>query len=287
MADLRRRFLRLAIVAYVLGCLDLGSPALGEGQLDAVRQDVRTADSSASPSEPPHHGDGPCGPVDEGLDFASATGLGYLAGAVVTSPFWVPHQMLGDDLSTSFSFARFPYADGTGYATRGDPSGARFWSAQFAADYATTFNDLDSIGGRFVLNTSSRFGFDGSGKHFEEHLSGGRHDALWLGDANLVYCFAQNGQMQWRTGLGVNWLDDARRADVGFNFTYGFDWFPRRPWVVSTEIDWGSLGRSSLFHFRSTVGVIYNRFEAYTGYEYYDFDRVQTNALIGGVRVWF
>ena len=58
-------------------------------------------------------------------------------------------------------------------------------------------------------------------------------------DANLVFCFARNEQMQWQSG------------------------------------------------FRGTAGVLVNRLEAYTGYEYYDFDRVHSNALIAGVRVWF
>ena len=160
------------------------------------------------------------------------------------------------------------------------------WAGQFSTDYATGLNDLESVGGRLVLSTASRFGVEASARYFQERLPGDKHDALWLGDGNLVFCFARNEQMQWRTGLGLNWLSDPQQTDVGFNFTYGFDWFPRKPWVASAEIDWGNLGRSGLFHFRGTVGVLVNRFEAYTGYEYYDFDRVHSNALIGGVRVW-
>ena len=194
---------------------------------------------------------------------------------------------MGDDFSVSRSFARFPYDNVPGYMTLDGLENTRPWAAQFSTDYATGFNDLESVGGHLVLSTASRFGVDASARYFQERLPGDKHDALWLGDGNLVFCFARNEQMQWRTGLGLNWLSDPQQTDVGFNFTYGFDWFPRKPWVASAEIDWGNLGRSGLFHFRGTVGVLVNRFEAYTGYEYYDFDRVHTNALIGGVRVWF
>ncbi len=93
--------------------------------------------------------------------------------------------------------------------------------------------------------------------------------------------------MQWRAGLGFNWLDDEQATDFGFNFTYGVDVFPVRPLVLSAELDWGTLGSADLFHFRTTAGMIVWHVEVYTGYEYRDIDRTQTSALIGGVRVWF
>ena len=74
---------------------------------------------------------------------------------------------------------------------------------------------------------------------------------------------------------------------MGFNFTYGGDFFPRKPWVLSTAIDWGTLGHAGLFRFRTTAGVIWNRFESYVGYEYLDIGTTQGNFAIGGVRVWF
>jgi hypothetical protein len=48
----------------------------------------------------------------------------------------------------------------------------------------------------------------------------------------------------FRTGLGFNWLDDPIDTNFGFNFTYGADLFPRRPWVLSATIDWGTLGEA-------------------------------------------
>ena len=44
---------------------------------------------------------------------------------------------------------------------------------------------------------------------------------------------------------------------------------------------------TDLFRFQTSAGVILNRLETYVGYEYYDIDRTQTNALIAGVGVWF
>jgi hypothetical protein len=288
--------LLVTIVACALaGCFLAVAPIFAQGQLETLRQDVRTADAgqSAAPESPPPRENRGCDSsrpwhdCDHGDDGNLAIGAFWLGAATVTSPFWAPYAALGDDFSMSRSFARFPYDDVPGYMTLDGMEHSRPWAAQFSTDYATGFNDLDSVGGHLVLSTASRFGVDMSARDFQERMPGNARDNLWLGDGNFVFCFARNEQMQWRTGMGINWLNDPRQTDVGFNFTYGFDWFPRKPWGVSTEIDWGNLGRSGLFHFRGTVGVLVNRFEAYTGYEYFDFDRVHTNALIGGVRVWF
>ena len=167
-----------------------------------------------------------------------------------------------------------------------DPS-VRRWGAHVRADYADEFADLTGVGGQFILETTSRWGFDASYQYLGERLPGGGFDHLSLGDGNVVYRFAQSPRAQMRMGIGVNWLDDATRTDCGFNFTYGGDFFPRKPWVVSAAIDWGTLGHAGLFRFRTTVGVVVNRFETYVGYEYLDIGSTQGNFLIGGVGVWF
>ena len=295
-SSLGKRFLRIlnagCMIGGLIGFLLAGHPVFGQGTIERIRQDVRNYgndDSSSSPASEtddsgghshPHSGNDDCDDSD-GLCCEAVFKLSFFA---ITSPFWAPIAILEDDYSVARSFGRYPYEDRLGYMTLDSD---KRWAAQFSADYATEFNDLDFIGGRLLVETASRWGLDTEMKYLQERLPRGARDSLWLGDCNLTYRFAQNENMQWRTGLGVNWMDDPRQTDYGFNFTYGFDWFPRRPWVASMTIDWGTLGHAGLFHFRGTVGAMFNRIEAYTGYEYYDFNHVQTNALIGGVRIWF
>ena len=128
---------------------------------------------------------------------------------------------------------------------------------------------------------------DSSFQYLRERLPSGDYDHLTLGDCNVVYRFAQHPNAQMRMGIGANWLKDNTRTDLGFNSTYGGDFFPRKPWVISAAIDWGTLGHARLFRFRTTAGVIVNRFETYAGYEYLDIGTTQSNALIAGVRIWF
>ena len=167
-----------------------------------------------------------------------------------------------------------------------DPT-ARRWGGQFQADYADEFDALTGIGGQLILESTLRFGFDASAQYLRQRMPDGDYDHLTIGDCNLIYRFAQCPQAQMRVGLGANWLNDSKQTDLGFNFTYGGDFFPQKPWVLSSAIDWGTLGHAGLFRFRTTAGVIFNRFESYVGYEYLDIGTTQGNFLIGGLRVWF
>jgi len=94
---------------------------------------------------------------------------------------------------------------------------------QFRADYADEFDALTGIGGELILESTSRWGIDASAQYLRERLPGDGYDHLTIGDCNLVYRFAQGPQAQMRVGLGANWLNDATRTDLGFNFTYGGD----------------------------------------------------------------
>jgi hypothetical protein len=215
--------------------------------------------------------------------------------------------LLENDVISYDYFPRFPYDRVRGYMmsspcecleqdpacevdplrSEGWPTRPRTWAARLHVEYADEFNDVERVGGHLLLETRSRFGLDTETSYLEEKLPGGAQDELWLGDCNVVFRFAQGERAQFRTGLGFNYLDDPLDTNFGFNFTYGADFFPRKPWVVSATIDWGTLGEAELFRARTTGGVVVYGVEVYTGYEYLDIDATQMNGVLGGVRIWF
>jgi hypothetical protein len=138
-----------------------------------------------------------------------------------------------------------------------------------------------------LIDTAWRIGFDTSFDRREEELSSTAEDELWTGDMNLLIRFAQNELIQVRAGVGANWLADDTGDDWGFNFTYGGDVMPLRPFILSGEIDWGRLGEAGLFHGRGTVGVEYRHVEVYTGYDYFDVGGTQIHGWVAGTRLWF
>ncbi len=62
-------------------------------------------------------------------------------------------------------------------------------------------------------------------------------------------------------------MNHPTQTDLGFNFTYGADFFPAKPWVFSAVLDAGTHRQAGLFRFRSTAGVVYRSVELYSGYE--------------------
>jgi len=297
--------------------LDAWSPlSADQGELDSIRQDVRTPPPpSDSPPPSKHYEDG------ESPETKDAVGQLWLlpeAACVlaVTSPLWVPIAALHDNYGPPVAFARFPYDNVEGYLLVGPapvdlkdladqpanadtsssaaekesavlaPEGSCF-AGRLSLDYADNLDRLGQTGGDLLLSTAWRFGMDTQWHYFNEQLPGRASDHLWIGDWNLVFRFAQSEHVEFRTGFGFNWLNDPLDTNFGFNWTYGADFFPIKPWVFSTSIDLGRLGDAGLFHGRATVGVILDRFEVYTGYDYYDIGHVDISSLVGGVRVWF
>jgi hypothetical protein len=196
---------------------------------------------------------------------------------------------MGDALDVPGYFQRYPHFEVPGFMMI-EPevhSEPWTWSLRARAEWADDFNDVDRLGGHVLLSTTSRWGIESEFYRYRENVAGGGHDHLWAGDMNLLYRFAQSERVQMRVGLGCNWLHDDADTDFGFNLTYGGDWFPFKPWVVSATLDWGWLHHASLFHFRTTVGVVVWGAEVYTGYDYYDVGNTQINGLVGGVRLWF
>jgi hypothetical protein len=299
-----RRLVCTEVVLAVCACqVATLFPAPANAQiLDQLRDDVRTPGpkfdrDDRDSSKRRHREYDDCCEDDDGYD-----GLTELAAWVtlytVTSPIWIPRSVVNDESLMPGYYARYPYwHDLPGYMATSPEDMAQLnpslaeehydWLLRTRVEYAASFNDLSRIGGQVLLDTASRWGLDTEFDYLHEDRNGGREDSLWLGDANVVFRFAQSPKLQMRTGLGLNWLSDQQDTDFGFNFTYGGDLFIANPWIMSAEIDWGWLGHAGLFRGRTTLGVQFHRLEVYTGYEYLDVGRTQINSLISGIRLWY
>ena len=294
---------RAHLIAMTMAICLLGVARLHgqDGTLQAIRDDVRQGradgvDPGAPVNPAPPRQENPRRPDansagDRWVDDTESTLFTWgacAAGMTVTSPLWVPMAVLQDDLSRVGHFAGFPYDHDPGYIVDSSTAGcACNWAGRFDVEYVASFDAVDKVGGHLLLETTSRFGLELRGQYLQERLRTGAQDQLWLGDCNLTFRFAQSNWAQFRTGLGLNWLADNVATDVGFNFLYGTDLFPRKPWVLSATLDAGTLGHAALFRFQATAGAMINRFEFYTGYEYADIERTHWNGLIGGIRLWF
>lgn len=286
-------------LALLGGLIASGETSAASG-LAGLRDDVRTKSPSAksddaAPSKKKH--ERKSGSFwqfltdDDDDDDDNADLTGFVAGIsliAVSSPFWVPRGAMQDEQWEEGFFTRYPYYDNAVMITEPGPESEQHaWLARVRAEYATGFDGMSRLGGQVLLDTWTRFGIDTEFDYREQDLGGGAYDGLWTGDCNALVRFAQSERAQMRAGVGFNWLSDQLSNDFGINFTYGGDFFPVDPWVISADIDWGRLGQTSLFHGRITAGVQWRGIEVFTGYDYYDVGRTGIGGLVSGLRVWY
>ena len=283
----------------------LAAPAAAEqGTLQDVRSDVRDGPPAAPPSPPPSGTDAsrpqPTTRVDEQQHWQDMFPVQAAEGGIVlvtlygaflgvTSPAWGPVIWLHEDnIVDPGYFISYPYSDAETYIKESDCGPDRKpFAVRLDVEYMETFDRLDNLGAHLFVETAVRTAIGASWYNFEERDDNGRRDSLNVGNCNLMYRFAQGDFGEFRTGLGMNWLNDSAATNLGFNFTYAADIYPCKPWVLSAELNWGTLGKAELFTFRSTAGVIFHHVETYAGYEYTDIGREHWSGLIAGLRFWF
>ena len=211
---------------------------------------------------------------------------GQLVFTTLSAPFSLPAMLVGDNYDHFTEFPDYPYAD--------DAPGSVLINSEFQGkkqSYSGTLqtfaipgsSDLDRFGARLLLENADRIGIDTETDYWlQTHRQGGP-DHAWLGDFNLVYRFAESEHVQWRAGVGFNWLSDQTQPEFGVNFTYGFDWFPCRPWTISSVIDWGTIGGSTMFHNRTSVGVRLGPAELFAGYDYFQLGTANFHGPVAGL----
>jgi hypothetical protein len=216
-----------------------------------------------------------------GNSLVAQTGL-----MVLGSPFMIPSLLIGDNHDHFTEFPDYPYADGVPGSIlidsefKGTTQSVKGTVQTFAIPGSS---DLDRFGGRLLLENADRIGIDTETDYWLQTHRHGGPDHAWNGDFNVVYRFAESRTMEWRAGVGFNWLVDQTDPAFGVNFTYGIDWYPRKPWTVSSVIDWGMIGNSTLFHNRTTAGVMVGRTELYAGYDYFQLGTANFHGPVAGI----
>jgi hypothetical protein len=185
-------------------------------------------------------------------------------------------------------FAPYPYAGGCdGLMVSESPGFGKNWSGRGGFELGSDFDGFDRSAASFLVEGTSGLGLDFNWNSYTEELPGGGHDELHVGKLDLMYRIAESDRTVVRVGLGAAWLGDRDDTDWGVNFTLQADLAPADPFVVSGELDLGTLGDAQHLHAAGTVGVMLNRCEVYGGYDYRRIGDVELEGPMIGLRVWF
>lgn len=196
-------------------------------------------------------------------------------------------------------FLLYPYADNwpgamwsEDYEVWDDPDmeparpSIKGWAGRFSLDECNDFNGLNQFNASLLLETSHGLGIDTSWTHLDERLSGRGHDQMLLGDLNLTLGL-QARYIQVRLGAGGRLATDHRQTHGGANLTMGLDIYPCKPAILSSRVDFGTLGEAKVFHARSTFGLIWKRWELFAGYDFLSIGSVDLQGPVAGIRIWF
>lgn len=284
-----KRVLALVLFAVV-------SPVQGQDvQLVQARQDVRsprteTAEQRKDQSTPKSSTEDPFAPTTDSFE-----GMAVLL--LVTAPFTVPPFFLNDNYSSKGVFLSYPYAEKWDGVMQMEPglekegktpdTWSRLMSLRVAAENGNDFTGLNRVGLVFLADTMTRLGIGGSVNFYEEKRDNLPPDQLTIGDVNVLFRFAQSQHWQWRTGLGFRWMHDHTQTDYGFNFVYGFEWFPHEPLTLGMQFEAGTLGNTGVIRCTSRMGFNWKHAEIYAGYDYLQIGGTELHGPMIGLRLWY
>ena len=153
-------------------------------------------------------------------------------------------------------------------------------------DYSEDYGDEIRIHGQLMTQLTGQLGLDAEATWYDKNRNSDVTGELWTGDANLVYKLDVS-RVALRFGGGAAYTLEDGNADVGYNLTYGTDFYIRRPFLVSGEIDWGQISQDQLFHWRVTVGFVYGSLEIFGGYDSYELGEFEIDGPVAGLGIVF
>jgi hypothetical protein len=270
------------LVAFATAlCVGFMPTPVFAGKLDKVAKEIRSGSSSASNDN------------DYDYNFFDSDDDDYSESVVdiILFPWRLPYALIDDGRHGNLGFAAYPYAgDADGYLRTVDKRTSSFadrLAFRVCGDASYQLDGLwrGAIGARILLPL--RLELDSEWRLYRENNRGEIPDSAVIGNAHLAYRFAQNAYLQFRTGVGYQqWIDD-EGSEYGIDFTYGFDAFPGRPWIISVDAGMGSLGAAFVARVRATVGVNIDAVEFFAGYEHIDVNGIALSGPLLGARTWF
>lgn len=121
------------------------------------------------------------------------------------------------------------------------------------------------FGLRARVQFPSRMQLESDWSLFREHDRDGV-DQVYLGRELVAVRFAESPGLQFHSGIGAQHFCDRLGCEHGVDVTWGFEAFPRRPWVFGFEGSLGNLGRAFAPGIRARLGVFVGPVEASLGW---------------------
>lgn len=270
--------------------LFLLTPALmAEDTLDKAKQELHAPKKEAKPRTDTHSGGNSQLPDDvedatESVIGAVFVGIGIGIGYGVYACFLWPNEP-----TALMGVNDYPYVDDWRgwYAPFGNQlHPGKIVGGEVSAEGGWIEDDLQRycVGGRVVFSAVQ---LRSEWSRYIEERDDGSHNTLNVGtiDAELGITFGPYGRLG--LGAGATITHDSIGTEVGPCVAVGLDAFPIRPVVLHGVLTYGNVNDTKILTMRATLGVIWNRYEIYGGWQSTSIGSVDLDGPTAGVRVWF
>ncbi len=264
------------------------------GQLKRARDEVRPAGSSSKSSGNSSSDDGGFFGFFFGSNSSRSepTPVTYASSTTAPDHLMLPYPYA--DGQRGFFISKPPMLPDPADPAKLVPNPIRTYpvGAAVRAEYADDGDGLDryAIAGQV---TFVALRIEAEGQRYIEHLDSGATDTLTLGTLGASLAIPAHDSITMLIGAGGSWYHDHYGNENGWYLKLGTEIFPLRPVVVSADV-WGGFIRDDEFDDysflgggRATLGVIWNRYELYGGWQATWIGSVTLDGPTGGIRVWF
>ncbi len=108
----------------------------------------------------------------------------------------------------------------------------------------------------------------------------------WLGDVGGSLASPTADRVHFHYGGGALYWNNGGQGATGGYGSYGIDFFPLNPIIISTVAKVGGLGGEWYLDLRGTAGVSLGQIEAYVGYSHLSVAGVSLGGPLMGIRMW-
>jgi hypothetical protein len=301
-----RRFTWVVLLALLTPCAARADALKRAGRNvhgKEEREEPRPARSSAAPSSSEkrprdhrdhaqrerHHHDHPRRhdySYDDDDDDDEGDGLaGYVFLQILLLPWTGPAMVMSQLDPEGYSVPIYPYADALAYSVPDDPLSSEA-QKPFRARLrlGATARNQHLYSGQlaaqidFVVPLALHVDY-----RLLTEAEGGTRSFAGLGNAELLFRFAESRGVRFHTGLGYLQWADPDGLGHGVGFVYGFEAYPIRPISFGSRLSIGVLAHTYAFQWRSHLGVMLDRYEIQLAYDHLDLGGAQ----LGGLQLSF
>jgi hypothetical protein len=239
----------------------------------------------------------------------------------LSSPFWVPACVVGDEPGRPYRFEKFPYAgESQGYhripklvpGKEEEPGKSRSAASEddelrwpfgrphrwdkvegrkysVRALYTLELDSGDVLGHRLELiaRTYRRVNIDLSVTDYAEEVED-QTEHLQHYQGHLTYSFAVSERVHFAAGAGFRVLGwEGGGGEGGLDFRYEAELFPVKPLHLHFIAEAGWVGGQGAWELEARIGALFRRAQLFVGYRHFRVAGEDLNGPIFGVAFWF